>query len=196
MKIKISILLLLSLVLSFTSCKKDEEDDHSECLTTDDLFYSEGTCKTSIKGQTENGYNLDENVNFNVTQNPTFIDKSNSNIFSDNFNILFKIDRYTSDLNNLNGLNFSILYNPDEETATVESFYLSYSKIIDSKNIVSISEHFYTMPIFMESIDLENFVYNEDNATISGDITYTKQHDTVETLTITTNFELPVKNVL
>lgn len=162
--------LALGLLVLFGSCSK-EEIDHSDCLTKEDVFNIEGTATVHVTGTTENtGYKVDETINYNQNSSSTYTDDGDGMLD-------FNINRTTDNLNTLNNFNLSISFNEDTKEIETATLSIKNYREIDSKNWLNIDSNWMYYSIMDTELNqIEDFVFNKTDHTISGKIYYTDQN--------------------
>lgn len=166
--------LVLGVLVCFTfalqSCTKD--DDDSMYISRDELSVSNGSCKVSLTGQSENGYMLNEIIDLPYSQ-------KRSNYYTQNDSIAsFSIYQYDNIVMPNSFLQLSIRYNSLTAKATVNTCYLTYFKEIDDKNVINVIATFQSYSYLQtpSQLTISNFVFDKILGTISGTLKGSKTY--------------------
>ncbi|MDB4334925.1 hypothetical protein OAA06_01055 [bacterium] len=162
MRLKMIKGLMLSLLFFCISCDKDDEFDESKFIKLDDVQQKDGSCKVSITGVSENGYEFNEDFALDYRVEPNVY-------FEDDDVIIFLIYQFSEVASSRNYMNFELRYDKNTKEVGLSHYYLNYSKMIDSKSMVNVSESNYRND---ESV-VSNFVFVDDSS-IAGNFTTSK----------------------
>lgn len=178
---------LTSLVLF--SCSKDDSD----YIKKSDIIKINGSCKVFITGTSQNGYSLNESIDLNSGRYNGYYE--NDDI------IIFNIEQGSDEIDDRNYIDFQIAYNKTTKISTLSSVYFTYRKILDSKNMIYISENFYNsnFDTNVSELELNNFKFDSTNSKVSGKLLLSKEYfnsGTKRTMIGTVEFNVSVIKVV
>jgi hypothetical protein len=172
------ILFIVSGILSFSACKKDDKGDI--------LYGTNGSVSGTIKGTKTDNSVLDEQFSFNQ-----YLD-----LLDDQSLTITPQDGYTFSINYSNPDNSGIsltfaLDNASDNTPTITDFSIRYYKVLNSTSVL-----YYNMGTFNNSITYSDFSYDPASGRVKIKVTITgTNNSTGKNATVVASFDVTVKRI-